>query len=60
MGMESGARIVLPETNDKRIQEAVTELISSGFAVLNHDDFQKITLDSPKHPNAQIIKTNKT
>ena len=40
MGKESGARIVLPEMNDKRVQEAVTELISSGFEVLNHTDFQ--------------------
>ena len=40
MGMESGARIVLPEINDKRVQEAVNELISLGFEILIHADFQ--------------------
>jgi len=40
MGKESGARIVLPEINDKRVQEAVTKLNSSGFEVINHADFQ--------------------
>ena len=41
MGKESGARIILPEIDDKRVQEAITELISSGFEILNHDDFQE-------------------
>ena len=40
MGKKANARIVLPEREDKRVQEAVTELISSGFEVLNHTDFQ--------------------
>ena len=41
MGKESGARIILPEIDDKRVQEAISELISSGFEILNHDDFQE-------------------
>ena len=40
MGKESGARIVLPEINDKRVQEAVTKLNLLGFEVINHADFQ--------------------
>ena len=38
-GKESGARLVLPETHDKRIKEASHELVSLGFQVLNHKDF---------------------
>jgi phosphate acetyltransferase len=41
MGKESGARIVLPEVDDKRVREATAELKSSGFEVLNHADFQE-------------------
>ncbi|SVE41923.1 uncharacterized protein METZ01_LOCUS494777, partial [marine metagenome] len=40
MGKESGARIVLPEINDKRVQEAVTKLNLLDFEVINHADFQ--------------------
>ena len=40
MGKESGTRIVLPEINDKRVQEAATELNLLGFEVLKHEDFQ--------------------
>ena len=39
-GIETGARIVLPENGDKRVQEAVTELVSLGFMVVHNEDFQ--------------------
>ena len=40
MGKEAGARIVLPESRDKRVQEAVVELDSLGFQVVRNEDFQ--------------------
>ena len=43
MGKESGARIVLPQINDKRVQEAVTKLTSLGFKVVHNKDFQDNT-----------------
>ena len=41
MGKETGARLVLPEINDNRIQDARQELVSMGFHVLNHEDFEE-------------------
>ena len=41
MGKETGARLVLPEINDNRIQDARQELVSMGFQVLNHEDFEE-------------------
>ena len=44
MGKETGARLVMPETHDKRIKKASQKLSSMGFQVLNHKDFEeKIT-----------------
>ena len=40
MGKETGARIILPESRDKRVQEAVVELDSLGFQVVRNEDFQ--------------------
>ena len=40
MGKEANARIVLPESTDKRIQEASTELTTMGFEILYNQDFQ--------------------
>ena len=39
-GREDGARIVLPEIRDKRVQEAVIELTSLGFKVIHNKDCQ--------------------
>ena len=39
-GRETGARIVLPEIRDKRVQEAVVELVSLGFKVVKNQNFQ--------------------
>ena len=41
-GKETGARIVLPEIGDKRVQEAVSELNTLGFIVVHNEDFQDI------------------
>ena len=43
MGKETGSRIVLPESRDKRIQEAVAELNTLGIQVLRNEDFQNNT-----------------
>ena len=42
-GKETGARIVLPEIGDKRVQEAITELTTLGFKVVHIADFQDNT-----------------
>ena len=39
MGKKTGARLLLPETHDKRIQKASQKLVTMGFQVLNHEDF---------------------
>ena len=39
-GKATGARIVLPEIGDKRVQEAVAKLTSLGFKVVYNQDFQ--------------------
>ena len=39
-GKETGARIVLPESHDKRVNEAVKELTSLGFKVVHNEGFQ--------------------
>ncbi|SVD45774.1 uncharacterized protein METZ01_LOCUS398628, partial [marine metagenome] len=36
MGKKTGARLLLPETHDKRIQKASQKLVTMGFQVLNH------------------------
>ena len=41
MGKETGARLILPEINDNRIQDARQELVSMGFQVLHHEDFEE-------------------
>ena len=41
MGKETGARLVLPEIHDKRIQEASQELALMGFNVLNQEDYKE-------------------
>jgi phosphate acetyltransferase len=43
MGKDSGARIILPESKDKRVQEAIIELNSLGFQVVYNEDFQDHT-----------------
>ena len=43
IGKEAGARIVLPEIWDERIQEASRELNSLGFQVVFNEDFQNNT-----------------
>ena len=40
MGKETNARIVLPESRDKRVQEATTELTSLGFHIIYNQDLQ--------------------
>ena len=40
MGKKNNSRIILPEVNDKRIQEASSELSAMGFHILNPMDFQ--------------------
>ena len=40
MAREASARILLPEIEDRRIQEASTELTSLGFEILCHQDFE--------------------
>ena len=40
---ETDARIVLPEIGDKRVQEAITELTTLGFNVVQNADFQDNT-----------------
>ena len=39
---ETGARIVLPEIGDKRVQKAITELTTLGFKVVHIADSQRI------------------
>ena len=40
MGKEAGARIVLPESGDKRVGEAIHQLNTLGFQVVHNEDFQ--------------------
>jgi phosphotransacetylase len=40
---ETGARIVLPEIGDKRVQEAIIELTTLGFKIVHIADFQDNT-----------------
>ena len=40
MGKEAGARIVLPESGDKRVGEAIHQLNTLGFQVVNNEDFE--------------------
>ena len=41
LGKETQARLVLPEMEDKRVNQAVDELRSMGFNILNTEDFQQ-------------------
>ena len=41
MGKKKGARLVIPEIHDQRIQKASQELVSMGFQVLNHEDYKE-------------------
>ena len=41
MGKKTEAKLVLPETHDKRIKEASHELASMGFQVLNPEDYNE-------------------
>ena len=41
MGKETGARLVMPESHDMRIQKASRKLKSMGFQVLNHEDYKE-------------------
>ena len=43
MGKKTGARLVIPENHDQRIQKASQELVSMGFQVLNHEDYKENT-----------------
>ena len=39
LAKETSARLIIPETHDKRIQEAREELTSMGFQILNNEDY---------------------
>ena len=41
MGKETGARLVMPESHDMRIQKASRKLKSMGFQVLNQVDYKE-------------------
>ena len=43
MGKKTGARIILPESEDQRIREAIVELNSLGFNVVQNEEFQDKT-----------------
>ena len=45
LGKKTGARLVMPETHDKRIQEASHELELMGFQVLKHEDLKENNKD---------------
>jgi len=40
MGKNAGSQIVLPESQDERVCEAIVELTSMGFEILKIEDFQ--------------------
>ena len=58
MGKESGARLILPEINDKRIQKASRELVSMGFQVLNHEDYKEKMVSYLDYINKQPFTDN--
>ena len=41
LGIETGAKIILPEIGNSRINHAVKELNSMGFNILKIEDFQE-------------------
>ena len=41
LGKEAGAKIVLPEISNARIEDAAKELTSMGFNILQTENFQE-------------------
>ena len=41
LGKDTGAKIILPETSNSRIEDAAKELTSMGFNILQIEDFQE-------------------